>query len=155
VEALLEELRNSIAELDAGGADTPFAERKGMLPWPTDGKVLYRFGSKHELGDLTRDGITLAAAAGTRVQAVHHGRVVFSDWLGNSGQLLIIDHGDGFMTLYAHNQELLKTEGDWVAAGETIATVGNTGGQRDSALYFEIRRNGKAENPVNWCIARP
>ncbi len=155
IEQLLEELRSSIAELDAGGADTPFAERKGKLPWPVDGKLLYGFGSRHALGDLTREGVTLAAASGTRVQAVHHGRVVFADWLGNSGQLLIIDHGDGFMTLYAHNQELLKTEGDWVAAGETIAIVGNTGGQRDSALYFEIRRNGKAENPVNWCVARP
>jgi septal ring factor EnvC (AmiA/AmiB activator) len=68
---------------------------------------------------------------------------------------LIIDHGDGFMTLYAHNQELRKTVGDWVAAGETIATAGNTGGQRESGLYFEIRRNGKAENPIIWCIARP
>lgn len=155
IEALLEELRNSIAELDAGGADTPFAERKGQLPWPVEGKVLYSYGSKHALGDLTREGITLGAAAGTPVRAVHHGRVVFSDWLGNSGQLLIIDHGDGFMTLYAHNQDLRKTVGDWVTAGETIATVGNTGGQRDSALYFEIRRNGKAENPVNWCVARP
>lgn len=155
IDALLEELRNSIAELDAGSADTPFVDRKGKLPWPVAGKVLHGFGSKHELGDLTREGVSLAAAAGTPVAAVHHGRVVFSDWLGNSGQLLIIDHGDGFMTLYAHNQELLRTEGDWVAAGETIATVGNTGGQRDSALYFEIRRNGKAENPVNWCVARP
>jgi len=155
IEVLLEELRNSIADLDAGGADTPFAELKGKLPWPTEGKVMHGFGSKHELGDLTREGITLGANAGTPVRAVHHGRVVFSDWLGNSGQLLIIDHGDGFMTLYAHNQELRKTVGDWVATGETIATVGDTGGQRDSALYFEIRRNGKAENPVNWCIARP
>jgi septal ring factor EnvC (AmiA/AmiB activator) len=154
IETLLEELRNTIAELDAGGADTPFAQRRGQLPWPVDGSVLHGYGSKHELGDLTREGITLSAAPGTRVQAVHHGRVVFADWLGNSGQLLIIDHGDGFMTLYAHNQELLKTEGDWVAAGTTIATVGNTGGQRESALYFEIRRNGKAENPVNWCVAR-
>lgn len=154
LERLLEELRNTIAELDAGGADTPFAERKGQLPWPTDGRVLHAFGSRHELGDLTREGITLGAAPGAAVRAVHHGRVVFADWLGNSGQLLIIDHGDGFMTLYAHNQELLKSEGDWVAAGETVATVGNTGGQRDSALYFEIRRNGKAEDPVNWCVPR-
>lgn len=155
IEALLEELRNSIADLDAGDADTPFAERRGKLSWPADGKVLHGFGSKHELGDLTREGVTLATAAGTPVRAVHHGRVVFSDWLGNSGQLLIIDHGDGFMTLYAHNQELRKTVGDWVASGEVVATVGNTGGQRESALYFEIRRNGKAENPVNWCVARP
>jgi septal ring factor EnvC (AmiA/AmiB activator) len=154
IERLLEELRNAITELDAGGADTPFAERRGNLPWPVDGKVLHGFGSKHELGDLTREGITLAVAAGTPVKAVHHGRVVFADWLGSSGQLLIIDHGDGFMTLYAHNQELLKAEGDWVAGGDAVATAGNTGGQSESALYFEIRRNGKAENPVNWCVAR-
>lgn len=154
LEALLEELRLTALELEIGGADTPFAERRGKLAWPVAGTLLHGFGSRHELGDLRREGVTLAAAAGTPVQAVHHGRVVFADWLGNSGQLLIIDHGDGFMTLYAHNQELRKTEGDWVAAGETIATVGNTGGQRDSALYFEIRRNGKAENPVNWCVAR-
>jgi septal ring factor EnvC (AmiA/AmiB activator) len=154
LETLVEELRQSILFLDSGGADTPFAQRRGKLQWPVEGSVLHNFGSRHELGDLRREGITLAAPAGTPVRAVHHGRVVFADWLGNSGQLLIIDHGDGFMTLYAHNQELRKTEGDWVAAGDVIATVGNTGGQRETALYFEIRRNGKAENPVNWCIAR-
>lgn len=154
LEALLEELRQSLQALDVGGADTPFGELRGKLPWPVEGRVLHSFGSRHELGDLRREGVTLGAAAATPVRAVHHGRVVFADWLGNSGQLLIIDHGDGFMTLYAHNQELRKAEGDWVSAGETIATVGNTGGQRDTALYFEIRRNGKAEDPVNWCIAR-
>lgn len=154
LEALLEELRQSILALDFGDADTPFRERRGQLPWPVDGQLLHGFGSRHELGDLRREGVTLGAEAGTQVRAVHYGRVVFADWLGSSGQLLIIDHGDGFMTLYAHNQELRKTEGDWVAAGDVIATVGNTGGQRDPALYFEIRRNGKAENPVNWCVAR-
>lgn len=154
LERLLDELRSAVADLDAGGADTPFAARKGQMAWPVQGRVLHAFGSRHELGDLTREGITLGAAAGTPVKAIHHGRVVFADWLGNSGQLLIIDHGDGYMTLHGHNQELLKREGDWVAAGETIATVGNTGGQRDSALYFEIRRNGKAENPVSWCVPR-
>lgn len=154
IEAVLEEIRSSITNLNMGDADTPFAERKGQLPWPLEGRVLNSFGSKHSLGDLTWEGMTLEAEAGAEVRAIHHGRVVFADWLGSSGQLLIIDHGDGFMSLYAHNQELYKTVGDWVSGGEQIAAVGNTGGQRSNALYFEIRSNGKAENPVNWCVAR-
>jgi septal ring factor EnvC (AmiA/AmiB activator) len=106
------------------------------------------------LGDLTWEGVTIAGKAGADVQAVHHGRVVFSDWFSTSGLLLIIDHGDGYMSLYAHNQDLYKTVGEWVAAGEVIAAVGNTGGNRDYGLYFEIRYNGKAENPSLWCSAR-
>jgi murein hydrolase activator len=154
VEVLLEELHNSINLLGSGDADTPFAERRGQLPWPVEGTVRNAFGSRHALGDLTWEGMTLETAAGTPVRAIYAGRIVFADWLGNSGLLLIIDHGDGFMSLYAHNQELYKLEGDWVAAGEQVATVGNSGGQRVPALYFEIRRNGKAENPVQWCVAR-
>ena len=98
--------------------------------------------------------MTLAAPAGTRVRAIHHGRVVYADWFGDSGLLLIIDHGDGFMSLYAHNQELYKQVGEWVSGGDVIAAAGDTGGQKDAGLYFEIRRNGKAENPVNWCVSR-
>ncbi len=92
--------------------------------------------------------------AGAEVHAIHHGRVVFADWFNTSGLLLIIDHGDGYMSLYAHNQELFKTVGEWVTNGEVIAAAGNTGGQRDSGLYFEIRHNGRAEDPVNWCAPR-
>jgi septal ring factor EnvC (AmiA/AmiB activator) len=95
--------------------------------------------------------VLLAAQAGSSVQAVHAGRVVFADWFGNSGLLLIIDHGDGYMSLYAHNQQLFKAVGAAVEAGEKIAAVGNTGGQSEYGLYFEIRHNGKAENPALWC----
>jgi len=152
IELLLEELRSSIADLDLGVADTPFAERRGKLPWPVDARPSNRFGSQRAQGDLLWEGLFLPAAAGTDVRAVHHGRVVFADWLGNSGQLLIIDHGDGYMSLYAHNQQLYRTVGEWVSGGDRIASVGNTGGQREPGLYFEIRRNGTAENPVNWCV---
>lgn len=155
VEILLAELRRAVTELSpAEGQDQPFADLKGMLGWPLEGRLTNRFGSRHELGDLTWEGITIEATSGSEVSAIHHGRVIFSGWFGNSGLLLIIDHGDGYMSLYAHNQALNKTLGDWVSAGETIALAGNTGGQRQAGLYFEIRRNGTAENPVNWLQQR-
>ncbi|HTR00350.1 MAG TPA: peptidoglycan DD-metalloendopeptidase family protein [Candidatus Acidoferrum sp.] len=131
-----------------------FAASKGKLPWPLQGKVVHAYGARHELGDLTYEGMDLAAPAGTEVKAIHHGRVVFADWFGSSGLLLIIDHGDGYMSLYAHNQQLHQKLGAYVQRGDVIATVGNTGGQTQSGLYFEIRHEGKAENPVSWCMPR-
>lgn len=154
LQILLEELRQSLANLVPEEDMEPFAKRKGQLPWPLDGRVLQAYGSRHSLGDLTMEGITLAGSAGADIHAIHHGRVVFADWFNTSGLLLIIDHGDGYMSLYAHNQELYKAVGDWVFSGEAIAAVGNTGGQREFGLYFEIRHNGKAENPAQWCVAR-
>lgn len=150
---LLEELRQTATRLNAK-PDTPFAKQKGRMKWPVAGRMSHSFGSRYELGDLTYEGVLLDAKAGTDVTAVHAGRVVFADWFGNSGQLLIIDHGDGYMSLYAHNQELYKPAGTWVNAGDVIAAVGNTGGQSATGLYFEIRHDGLAENPVNWCVAR-
>ena len=149
---LMEELRKrSQANLSKS---EPFAGRKGRLPWPVDGKLLHSFGSRYELGDLTYEGIDLAADAGTAIKAVHHGQVVFADWFGSSGLLLIIDHGDGYMSLYAHNAQLSQKLGAWVQRGDVVASVGNTGGQRQSGLYFEIRHEGKAENPVLWFMPR-
>ena len=149
IQLLLEELtRSTIAAAFSGEA---FAASKGKLAWPLQGKVTHAFGSRYGLGDLNYEGVLLAAQAGSRVQSVHAGRVVFADWFGNSGLLLIIDHGDGYMSLYAHNQQLFKTVGAAVEAGEKIAEVGNTGGQSEYGLYFEIRYNGKAENPALWC----
>jgi hypothetical protein len=149
---LMEELsKRSLANLSK---TEPFAGRKGHLPWPVDGKLLHSFGSRYELGDLTYEGIDLAASAGTDIKAIHHGRVVFADWFGNSGLLLIIDHGDGYMSLYAHNAQLNQKLGAWVQRGDVIASVGNTGGQHQSGLYFEIRHEGKAENPALWCMPR-
>ncbi|MDY6984670.1 MAG: peptidoglycan DD-metalloendopeptidase family protein, partial [Pseudomonadota bacterium] len=151
IELLLQELQSSSAEISSVPDQEPFASRKGQLNWPLDGPHINRFGTRHTLGDLTWEGVTIGAQAGADVRAIHHGRVVFADWFTTSGLLLIIDHGDGFMSLYAHNQELYRTVGEWVAAGDVIAAAGNTGGKREAGLYFEIRRNGRAENPASWC----
>lgn len=151
---LIEELRRSIADLALGNQEQPFASLKGKLAWPVAGRLQNSWGSAYGLGDLTYEGVTIAAELGADVRAVHHGRVVFSDWFSSSGLLLIIDHGDGYMSLYAHNQALFKEVGEWVSSGETIASVGNTGGQGESGLYFEIRHNGSSENPSAWCQAR-
>lgn len=154
IEVLMEELRRSITELPLDGSDEPITAFRGKLPWPVEGRVTRRYGSRHELGDLTWEGMTIAAPAGTEVHAVYHGRVVFADWFGSSGLLLIIDHGDGYMSLYAHNQELYKAVGEWVNSGAVVAAVGNTGGQSQSGLYFEMRHNGRAEDPARWLRPR-
>lgn len=154
IELLLQELQSSVPEVNIAEEQEPFAERKGQLLWPLDGPHMNSFGARHSLGNLTWEGVRIRATAGQDVRAIHHGRVVFASWFTTSGLLLIIDHGDGYMSLYAHNQELYKAVGDWVAAGDVIAAAGNTGGQREASLYFEIRRNGRAEDPVSWCVPR-
>lgn len=152
MEFLLAELARSIANMSLN--TQPFTERKGNMPWPSAGRLLNSFGSSYGEGDLDWEGVTIAGSQGDPVQAIHHGRVVFSEWFSNSGLLLIIDHGDGYMSLYGHNQLLYKEVGDWVNAGETIAAIGNTGGRRENGVYFEIRHDGSAQDPVNWCAAR-
>ena len=150
LEQLLTEMSSAIANLQLPDGDQPFSQRKGKLPWPTDGRVLHRFGSAQFAEKMQWNGMLIGAPAGQAVLAVHHGRVVFSDYFRGHGLLLIVDHGEGFMTLYAHNQSLFKETGDWVSAGERIASVGNTGGQKNAALYFEIRRNGQPTDPSAW-----
>lgn len=135
-----------------GGA---FAAARGKLPWPVDGRLLARFGETR--GDDSRskwDGVMISAAAGSQVHAVHGGRVVFADWLRGAGLLVILDHGNGYLSLYGHNQTLLKEAGDVVKAGESISTVGNSGGQDTPALYFAIRQQGRPSDPAQWCHAQ-
>ncbi|MEO8644444.1 murein hydrolase activator EnvC [Pseudomonas sp.] len=135
-----------------GGA---FASTRGKLPWPVDGRLLARFGESR--GDDARtkwDGVMISASAGSQVHAVHGGRVVFADWLRGAGLLVILDHGNGFLSLYGHNQTLLKSAGDVVKAGESISTVGNSGGQDAPALYFAIRQQGHPSDPAQWCRAQ-
>ncbi|MEB0091817.1 murein hydrolase activator EnvC [Pseudomonas sp. CCI1.2] len=130
----------------------PFEQAKGKLPWPVDGRLLARFGETR--GDDARtkwDGVMISAPAGSQVHAVHGGRVVFADWLRGAGLLVILDHGNGFLSLYGHNQSLLKDAGDIVKAGEAISTVGNSGGQETPALYFAIRQQGRPSDPAQWC----
>lgn len=139
----------SSAGVSYGGA---FGEARGKLPWPIDGRLLARFGEAR--GDDARtkwDGVMISASAGSQVRAVHGGRVVFADWLRGAGLLVILDHGNGYLSLYGHNQSLLKSAGDIVKAGEAISTVGNSGGQDTSALYFAIRQQGRPSDPAQWC----
>ena len=133
----------------------PFSQARGKLPWPVDGRLLARFGQSR--GDDARtkwDGVMISANAGTQVHAVHGGRVVFADWLRGAGQLVILDHGNGYLSLYGHNQTLLKAAGDIVKAGDVISTVGNSGGQTTPALYFAIRQQGRPSDPAQWCRAQ-
>lgn len=131
--------------------DAPaFAGRTAKLSWPADGPVLKRFGQSRADGQLQWNGVLLGAPAGSDVRAVYHGRVIFSDWLDGMGLLTIIEHGDGYLSLYGHNQDLLKAVGEWVSPGEVIGHVGDSGGQASAGLYFEIRKNGDPVNPAKW-----
>lgn len=129
----------------------PFNTLKGKLDWPASGKLMNRYGERRKVGNLKWQGIKISAEAGNDVRAVHTGKVLFADWFRNLGLLIILDHGEGYMSLYGYNQSLLKKPGDWVLAGETIAYAGNSGGQRVPGVYFEIRHNGKPLNPSLWC----
>lgn len=122
---------------------------KGKLLVPADGRVRKLFGHRRQ-GQVTWKGIVIEGAEGSSVKAVSHGRVLYADWLKGFGLVTIIDHGDGFMSVYGHNQALLKQAGDAVGEGETIALVGQSGGQSYPNLYFEIRHKGKALDPVSW-----
>ena len=136
---------------DKGLQEKPFASRKGQLNWPTAGRIRYRFGSRRSIGKLRWKGVVIQAASGNEVRAVARGRVAFADWIRGYGLIIILDHGDGYMSLYGHNQSLFKEIGEWVEEGETIASVGNSGGQSQSNLYFELRFKGKPVNPAKWC----
>ena len=123
---------------------------KRKLNWPVKGRISHSFGSSKQ-GYLKWKGVFLAAPVGRQVKTIHSGTILFSDWLNGYGLVSVVDHGDGYMSLYGHNQALLKSVGDRVEAGEPIALVGQSGGQADSGLYFEIRHAGKAVNPKLWC----
>ncbi|KFX71294.1 peptidase M23 [Pseudomonas taeanensis MS-3] len=133
----------------------PFDKARGNLPWPVDGRLVARYGTPRGGDARTKwDGVLIGAAAGSQVHAVHGGRVVFADWLRGAGLLVILDHGNGYLSLYGHNQSLLKDAGDVVKAGEPIATVGTSGGQDTPALYFAIRQQGRPSDPAQWCRAQ-
>lgn len=151
LQQLLDAIREAVVNLQVPDNYQPFKTAKGKMPWPTPGRASARFGNARNQGKMRWQGVTIPASAGTPVQAIHHGRVVYADWLRGMGLLLIIDHGDGYMSLYAHNQSLLREVGEWVSAWTPISTVGDSGGLDRSALYFEIRHQGKPTNPASWC----
>lgn len=127
-----------------------FGQQKGLLPWPTEGTLLYSFGASKNKGALTWEGLYIQGAAGQPVRAIYKGRVLFANYLRGQGLLLVIDHGNGYWSLYAHNQTLYKKEGDLVDTGQTIASLGNTGGQARYGLYFELRYQQQPTNPKVW-----
>ena len=151
LESLLQAIEQTVVNLQVPENYQAFKTAKGKMPWPVSGKPSNRFGKSRNEGKMRWQGIHIPMQEGTTVRAIHHGRVVYSDWLRGSGLLLIIDHGDGYMSLYAHNQSLLREVGEWVSAGTPISTVGDSGGLDRSALYFEIRHQGKPTNPASWC----
>ncbi len=128
-----------------------FAKMRGRLPWPARGRLLKRFGAPIEHSHLLYNGVLIAAHVGQSVRAIYPGKVVFANWLSGYGLLIIVQHGRHYMTLYGHNQSLYKKKGDLVNEGDLLATVGNSGGNSETGLYFEIRHNGNAENPRHWC----
>jgi len=151
LEALLEKIQEAIANIPPPEQLTPFAQSRGKLPWPVAGAVLNRFGAAYSDGNLHRQGIVMSAAVGSPVRAIHPGRIVFADWLRGSGLLVVVDHGEGYLSLYANNQSLVKRKGDWVSRGEALATSGENSGTGSPGIYFEIRHNGQAQDPAQWC----
>jgi septal ring factor EnvC (AmiA/AmiB activator) len=149
LEEILSAVEEAVADMTLPKNYQSFASRKGKLKWPLKGKVAHSFGSTRS-GELRWEGWLISAKAGAAVNAVHNGRVVFSNYLRGFGLLIILDHGEGYMTLYAHNQELLKDTGDWVQSSQTLARAGDTGGLSKPALYFEIRKQGKPSDPKSW-----
>jgi septal ring factor EnvC (AmiA/AmiB activator) len=156
------QLQNLIKSIEAIFVDAPeseisqkaFAELKGKLAWPVKGKVKKLFGRNKPQSKLRWQGIVIEAPNGRQVKAVSHGRIAFADWLRGLGNLVIIDHGNSYLSLYGHNESLYKSAGEWVEAGDVISTIGNSGGQNKSGLYFEIRKKGRPQNPTGWCKAK-
>ena len=151
LEKLLTAIEEAVINLEVPDNFQAFRSAKGKMPWPVKGKPSNRFGKPRNEGKMRWQGVTIPAKEGTEVRAIHHGRVVYADWLRGSGLLLIIDHGDGYMSLYAHNQSLLRDVGEWVSAGTPVSTVGDSGGLERAALYFEVRHQGKPTDPSRWC----
>jgi septal ring factor EnvC (AmiA/AmiB activator) len=139
-----------VASLDPANAGGAFARLRGKLARPAAGTVTGRFGARRDDGQSVWKGLFISAAEGNPVRAVAAGTVVFADWLRGYGNLLIIDHDDDFLSVYGNNQTLLADVGQKVGSGAAVATVGASGGQAESGLYFELRHRGRAFDPGKW-----
>jgi len=153
LEGLLTALNRSLKSVAPPDNATAFGRSRGLLPWPVAGQLTARFGDTRASG-VKWEGVVIATERDAPVKAVSAGRVVYADWLPGLGLLVIVDHGEGYMSLYGHNDRLLKAVGESVGAGEAIAAAGDTGGRAAPELYFEIRRGGKPVNPGPWFKAR-
>ncbi len=150
LQAIISSLQKTLEEFAPKQSLNGLAQYKNKLNWPVKGSIQHRFGSNKFENKVKWNGIVINASSGQIVQSIHNGQVVFADWLRGFGLMVIIDHGQGYMSLYGQNESLLKSTGDWVEAGEPVATVGRSGGSTEPGLYFEIRYKGKPQNPVNW-----
>ena len=148
LEKLLSELRAAMERFPVEGNDA-FTRLRGKLAWPVSGRLVARFGEARA-GGVRWDGVLVATERGAPVKAVCQGRVIYADWLPGLGLLAILDHGDGYLSLYGHNERLLKAVGEQVAAGDTIAAAGDSGGTPRPELYFEIRKGGRPVDPRPW-----
>jgi septal ring factor EnvC (AmiA/AmiB activator) len=151
LESVLQAVEREITNIAMPDSYQPFKAMRGKMPWPVRGKLLNRYGASRQGSEVTWQGIQISGREGDSVLSIHNGRVVFADWLRGAGLLIIVDHGSDYLSLYAHNQSLLRAEGEWVKGGEAVATVGNSGGQRQAGLYFEIRHKGQPTDPRSWC----
>ena len=133
-----------------GRATGPFSAQKGRLRLPVRGELIGRFGAQRSSGTASAKGVFIRAAEGEQIRAVAPGRVVYADWMRGFGNLLIVDHGEGYLTVYANNESLLKQSGDEVSLGEPLATAGRSGGNEETGLYFEMRHLGKPFDPLSW-----
>lgn len=152
LEAVLKEIRRSLEQIRLQQDGLKFSQRKGKMDWPLSGRVQRAFGSRME--NISYEGMLIEARNGVAVKAVHHGRVVFADWLRGYGLVLILDHGDGYLSLYGHNESLLREPGEWVGTGEDLALAGSSGGSTEPGLYFAIRHQGRSIDPIVWLKRR-
>src|SRR5690554_1593086 len=144
---LLQDVGRSLADIPSSASGEPFGKLANKLPWPVSRRISAAFGTSRQ-GSVRWSGVLLDVAPGTPV------RVVFADWLRGYGLLMIVDHGNSYMTLYGQNETLSREVGEWVATGDVIARVGDSGGSGNAGLYFEIRRAGVPVNPDKWCNSR-
>jgi murein hydrolase activator len=149
LERLVEQLRRAMEDFPVL-AQQPFERVKGKLPWPAKGKLLARFGQLRSGGPLKWQGLLIDTQRGAQIRAPFHGRVVYADWLPGMGLLLVLDHGNGYMSLYGHNEQLFKAVGDRVVPGDVMAAAGDSGGNANAGLYMEIRKGGQPQDPLLW-----
>ena len=138
------------APAPAAQPEGPFSRLRGKLRLPVRGELIGRFGAQHGEGAGSRKGVFIRSAEGEQVRSVAAGRVVYADWMRGFGNLLIVDHGESYLSIYGNNEALLKRPGDAVGAGDAVATVGATGGNEQTGLYFELRHLGRAFDPLRW-----
>jgi len=150
LQQLIEEITRALEDVSSFDEITPLADSRGNLPSPVNERVIQAFGATYGGGSLVRQGLSYAPNPGNPVRAIHAGRVVFADWLRGSGLLVVLDHAQGYMSLYGHNEALTVSGGDWIDAGEVLARSGINSSDRNAGLYFEIRHNGEPQDPTAW-----